>query len=336
MEVRERVGADIQTGLVTCSACATWYRLENGLLELLVPALRSKETDASFCRRTGFDGNPGRTAVPDEATDPALGHKIGQKQFYDEDAASYETSMMRLPFWRAFDDAYLQSIRPMGGPDKVMVEVGGGSGRLSLPLRNDFRAIASFDISEAMVRRAMRRLAEAGGASNVHYFVADAENVPIRPGVADVVVFSGILHHVAAPDQVIQEAVRVLRRGGQFIGMENNESVFRPLFDALMNWHRLWNEKAHPEHFVISERDLRLWFTQAGVTGQVWTSVFLPPHLFNLLSVGAAHTVLRATDAVARKVPFLRGEGGLVLFRGQVVADSTTGTAPPGTSTNPG
>lgn len=316
----EMDGAEIRNGVVTCADCATWYRLESGLLELLVPALRSPTVDAAFCQRLGFtpagsatDGNGAASAGWESRDD----HKLGQKQFYDEDAASYETNLMRLPFWQAFDRNYIAAIRPMGGPRGVMVEVGGGSGRLSVPLRHDFGTIVSFDISEAMVRRAMRRLSEAGGAPTVRYLVADAENIPVKSGCTDVVVFSGILHHVAAPGQVILEAARILVPGGRFVGMENNQSVFRPLFDMLMRWRRLWNEKAHPEHFTISARDLRDWFAAAGVEGRVWTSVFLPPHAFNLLSVRAAQGLLTLTDRVMSGIPWLGRQGGLILFSGR-------------------
>ena len=51
IECFERDGNDIWNGVVSCDSCATWYRLEDGLLELLVPALRLPGTDAAFARR---------------------------------------------------------------------------------------------------------------------------------------------------------------------------------------------------------------------------------------------------------------------------------------------
>ena len=306
--------------VVTCGRCATWYRLEDGLLELLVPSLRSTAVDEAFCRRFSLD--VGTVSVAPAADDPVEhGHKLGQKSFYDEDAHSYEEHMMQLPFWRAFDTTFIDAIRSLHGQRGVMLEVGGGSGRLSIPLRPEFDRILSFDLSESMVRRAMKRLGEAGGeGANVHYFVADAENIPIQDGLADVAILSGILHHVSHPETVIAETVRALKPGGRFIGVENNRTAFRPLFDLLMRLARLWNEKAHPEHFLISERELRRWFAEAGVSGQVWTSVFLPPHLFNLFTVNAATSWLRATDTLARRIPWLSRQGGLVVFSSGEVA----------------
>lgn len=314
----ERNGAELITAVVTCAECETWYRVEDGLLELLVPSLRLPEVDAAFRRRVvSLTGSwnyqtQGETDAGDE-------HKLGQKTFYDDDASSYEIQLMRLPFWRSFDRAYIARIQSMAGRGTTMVEIGGGSGRLSIPMHGHFGLVLSFDISEAMVRRAMsRRDALSPRPKNLHYFVADAENIPIRSGIADITIFSGILHHVAAPDRVIQEAVRTLGADGRLIGMENNRSFFRPIFDWLMRMKKLWNEKAHPEHFVISSRELERWLADAGINGTVWTSVFIPPHVFSAFPLAWASRLLAVTDALGRAIPWIRKQGGLILFAGEV------------------
>ncbi len=282
-----------------------------------MPSLRLSGADAAFQAR--FAGQYRFSDLADSsetgAPDP---HKLGQKTFYDDDAGLYETHMMRLNFWRTFDRRYTRTIRQHANGRGLLIEVGGGSGRQSIPLRDSFDTILSFDISEQMVRRAMRRLNEAAPfARTVHYFVADAENIPVRSECASAAVFSGILHHVAAPDRVVSEAVRILAPGGRFIGMENNRTIFRPIFDRLMQVKRLWNEKAHPEHFTISGRELQSWFAAAGVSGTIWTSVFVPPHLFNLFPAAAGDMLLTATDALGKLLPGLRDHGGLVLFAGE-------------------
>ena len=295
-----------------------WYRLEDGLLELLVPELRLPGTDAAFRARMVQSGKRWNYGSNSPTDGPGDEHKLGQKLFFDEDAAAYETKTMRLPFWRILNRLYLRTIVEWARGHSTMIEIGGGSGRISIPIRSSFKTILSFDISETMVRRAMRRVGKlAPRPTNLHFFVADAENIPVQSGSADVAIFTGILHHVAHPARVISETARTLDADGRLIGMENNRSFLRPVFDRLMQFKRLWDEKAHPVHFIISSRELHAWFSKAGVTCKAWTSVYMPPHVFNALPDRVGERLLRFTNAVGGRIPVLRHHGGLVFFTGE-------------------
>ncbi len=285
----ERNGDDILNGIAVCSGCAGWYRIEDGLLELLPASLRDADRDLHFSRRfvANWDGplpTGKKTAAQADAA-AVDAHKLEQKQFYDDDAVQYETQMVKLAFWKAFDREFIDDIRGLASVgDGVLLEIGCGTGRFSLPLASTYRQILSFDISEAMVRTALKKRAELGSSvAHTCYFVADAERIPVRSAVADVALFSGILHHVERPAEVIAHMARALKSGGRFIGNENNRSAFRPAFDFLMRLRKLWNEKAHEEHFIMSGSQLDNWFASAGVRNRSWTSVFLPPHFYNLL-----------------------------------------------------
>lgn len=303
-------------GAASCRSCGAWYRVEGGVAELLPPRLQDASRRTAFRDRHVADW-AGWAKCPADPSQPDDHHKLEQKSFYDEDALAYETSMLKLPFWQAFDRTFRGLIRSSGGG--LLVEIGCGTGRISVPCRDRFEAIVGFDISEAMVRTAERKRREIPDGGHLRYLVGDAENIPLRDGVADAVVFSGILHHVESPGRVIAEALRVLKTGGRYWGLENNRSAFRPLFDALMRISTIWNEKAHEDHFIMSAREIRQWLVDAGAgTGaETWTSVFLPPHLFNALSVEKAEALLVGSDAAMRRVPWLRDQGGLVLFSGR-------------------
>jgi ubiquinone/menaquinone biosynthesis C-methylase UbiE/uncharacterized protein YbaR (Trm112 family) len=299
----------------SCAGCGGWYRVEDGVAEILPPRLQDRPLREAFRRKHGSEWGGWKDGGADPVR-PDDRHKLGQKAFYDEDALAYETSMLKLSFWRAFDRSFRGLIESSGGG--LLVEVGCGTGRISLPCRKRFASIVGFDISESMVRTAERKRLELGDAGHVRYLVADAENIPLKDGTADAVVFSGILHHVENPGRVIAEALRVLKPGGVYWGLENNRSAFRPLFDLLMKLSSLWNEKAHEDHFIMSGAEIRAWLSEAGgADSRVWTSVFLPPHLFNLLSPDAAERLLTRSDAFFGSLPWLRDQGGLVLFAGR-------------------
>jgi hypothetical protein len=124
---------------------------------------------------------------------------------------------------------------------------------------------------------------------------------------------------------VLREMSRTLREGASFFGQENNRSAFRPIFDFLMRRKKLWDEKAHEDHFVMSAGELRKWFAAAGVESDIWTSVYLPPHLFNILSVDGVAKLMKVTDGIGHAIPWLRNQGGLVLFAG---TKGKSGTSP--------
>ena len=52
------------------------------------------------------------------------------------------------------------------------------------------------------------------------------------------------------------------------------------------------------------------------------TSVFLPPHLFNLVGNRAAHSLLAATDRLCSLVPGYAEQGGIIIFEIQKTAET--------------
>lgn len=314
LELIPLAGAD---AVARCAGCSSWYRVEGGVPELLPVRLQDRARRDAF--RLRHEGRwRGWAEGREDAARPDDAHKLEQKSFYDEDALVYESSMLKLPFWRAFDRLFREYILAEAGG--TLAEIGCGTGRISLPCRGSFEAVIGLDISEAMVRTGVEKRDALGDAAHIVYTVADAENIPLRDASVDAVVLSGILHHVENPGRVLAESLRVLKPGGRFWGLENNRSAFRPVFDLLMAVSRAWNEKAHEENFIMSVGQVRDWIHAAGAdpaSVEAWTGVFLPPHAFNMLDEESAYRLLKATDASARRVPWLSAQGGLLVFKGR-------------------
>ena len=134
------------------------------------------------------------------------------------------------------------------------------------------------------------------------FFVADADAIPFRDEVVDGVLCFGSLHHVPSPARTLAAAARVLREGGFYIGVENNKTPLRPIFDLAMRLRPLWKEEAGAEAH-IGQADLERWTAGTPLHLVSRPTVFVPPHLCNWIGVPAASRLLRWTDAVLGRIP---------------------------------
>ena len=125
----------------------------------------------------------------------------------------------------------------------------------------------------------------------------------------------GVLHHLADPSAACREISRVLKSQGIYIGQENNQTVFRGIFDLLQRLLPQWHEEAGPEAIISSER-LREWFSETPVEIETQSTIFLPPQLCNLMSLSLSHRMLVATDRLGRAIPYIRENGGGLLISG--------------------
>jgi ubiquinone/menaquinone biosynthesis C-methylase UbiE len=113
-------------------------------------------------------------------------------------------------------DRILGLARPTA--NDVAVDVGAGTGLLTLPLAEIVDAVWAVDISERMCEY-LRAKAASAGISNLHTVVMSAVSLPLADGSADLVVSNYCFHHLSDPDKgrALSEAFRVLRPGGRLV-----------------------------------------------------------------------------------------------------------------------
>lgn len=151
--------------------------------------------------------------------------EIGQKRegvnaAFLEDAEEYYAKHQGFDYWKAL---FAGAFRRMGVKEApLVVEYGCGFGNSTLPLIEllpDSEIIAS-DISPNLLAIA-KRLVDARKASDKCLLAAmDAQKPYIQEGVADLVVGSAILHHLADPKYFVKAAMRVLKPKGCAIFFE--------------------------------------------------------------------------------------------------------------------
>jgi len=91
------------------------------------------------------------------------------------------------------------------------IDVGCGTGFVTGFELPHYTLVIATDISRKMLKVAKRRLKNAKASNLV---VCDADFLPFRSNVADLVSVSSVLHHLPKPFSTFHEISRVLKKGG--------------------------------------------------------------------------------------------------------------------------
>lgn len=105
-----------------------------------------------------------------------------------------------------------------------VLEVGSGEGYGSNYLAEFAEKVDSIDISQEAVEHAKGKYKR----SNLNFHCTSAEKLPFADEVFDVVVSFEVIEHLPEQDSYLQEILRVLKPGGQFIVSTPNKHFYGP------------------------------------------------------------------------------------------------------------
>src|ERR671926_273633 len=100
--------------------------------------------------------------------------------------------------------------------DATIVEVGCGTGQMSLYLARADRVVVGADLTRAsllLATAAARRF----GLDSVRFVETDLRRPGLRAGAFDVVYCSGVLHHTPNPRESFARIARLARPGGMIV-----------------------------------------------------------------------------------------------------------------------
>jgi SAM-dependent methyltransferase len=245
-------------GSIDLLACPATYPVLGGIPDLRVPSDRRTETVRDFYTVAPFPGYPPRDSL-----------------------GSLRARAGRSEFAKLLD-------RAIPG-DARIVEVGCGTGQMSLFLATAERQVVGADLTRASLElgaAAARRF----GVDQVRFVETDLRRAGLREGAFDVVYSSGVLHHTPDPRASFAALAKLARPGGIIVlGLYNawsriphrlRRAVGRltgfkwiPLDPILRDrageparreaWLR--DQYMHPEEHRHTTREVQRWFEGSGI-----------------------------------------------------------------------
>lgn len=173
-----------------------------------------------------------------------------------------------LVFGAVFEQGRQAAIRAAERVGGRILEVGVGTG-ISLPDYSRASRLTGVDISEPMLRKAQKRVAELGLRNVEGLALMDAERLAFPDASFDVIVAQLVITTVPHPEATLDEMARVLRPGGEIVlvsrvGAESGlratfEQSFAPLTERLgwrleFPWSRYTDWLAGPHGMRLIER----------------------------------------------------------------------------------
>lgn len=226
-----------------------------------------------------------------------------EREFHDRRFTADIQEEPRLKYYWALqdcDDTYKKSIEAAAkGAD--ILEYGCAEGFYAVSLGGVARTVHGIDISSVAIDNA-NALAQAKGASNVSFAVADAMDTGLPDNSFDLVYGSGIIHHLDT-ERSLREIHRILRPGGVALFKEPLEGNI-----VLKLYRRATPESRTPDEHPLLPADLAL--------GRRIFSKVEYKH-YGLLSIGvvpfrhrrfarAIYRVLATVDRMLYYIPGLR------------------------------
>lgn len=226
----------VDSGLLLCQSCRTWYPIVHGV-PVLLPYATPVHEDFTRSHRPLLDALPRGYSPP--AGTPMPGERLVMQSFstewlqYDYDGVIWEMD------YADHEQRFIAELGPYAPPHGSdgtrFLEIGCGLGLTTAMAQKNFGGDAvGVDLSLAAWRAAARHRANPF----LHFVQASVFALPFAPETFDTIYTRGVLHHTFSTERAFQALAPVCRRGGSFYvwvyGPRSvNDNLFRRVIYAL-------------------------------------------------------------------------------------------------------
>ncbi|GAB6097217.1 class I SAM-dependent methyltransferase [Desulfatiferula olefinivorans] len=131
---------------------------------------------------------------------------------FDRAAATWDENPRRLLMARAVSEKMIERLAPT--PSMEALEIGCGTGLVTVQLASFLRSVRALDSSDNMLAQ-LRAKSQSLGLDNIRPLLADLEHEPVPGGPYDLVFSNMTFHHMNGIDAVLEKIHAVLAPGGR-------------------------------------------------------------------------------------------------------------------------
>jgi len=294
-----------------CTACGLQYTAEDGIPDLRLPGDGCTDTVRAFYEQAPFPGYRPRDSLQ-----------------------ALRARAERSEFARLLDAAIPADAR--------ILEIGCGTGQMSLYLASADRLVVGADVTRASLRLGAAA-ARQFGVMGVQFVETDLHRPGLHAGAFDVVYTSGVLHHTRDPRGAFESILPLLRPGGMIVVGLYNAFARVPLqlrrmiarlsgyrwipFDPVLRdrkseparreaWIR--DQYRHPEEHRHTATEVRGWFAKNGIEYlRTYPSLKLGDETHDLFTPDDDYWQVEAWLSQIGWMTSLGGEGGLFVTIGR-------------------
>lgn len=155
-----------------------------------------------------------------------------------------------------YENAYRKTVKrslPFLDRENKVLEIGCGTGNVTLPMADYVKEITAIDISEDMMAQAKEK-AEKQGKENIRFIHKNLMELKAEPCSYDVVTAYNVLLYMDNKEEILDEIYRILKPGGIFISA--TDCLGRNLSkDSVM---KFWKSKLHLMPYVSFDTPIGL------------------------------------------------------------------------------
>ena len=142
-------------------------------------------------------------------------NKTDEIKFFNIFAKRSEYDVFTRNGYEKLLNLFSNLVRPRKG--ERLVDLGCGTGAFTKQLRRYELDLTGIDISEECINLAGK------SGPGIEFLAGDMERTNFKNESFDIVVFSGVLHHFTDFTKAVQEACRILKKGGRCFAYEPNK-----------------------------------------------------------------------------------------------------------------